>query len=31
LEWLPERGAFVPAEMENFRHTPDGWIRVEET
>jgi 3',5'-cyclic AMP phosphodiesterase CpdA len=31
LEWLPERGAFVPAEMENFRHTPEGWIRVEET
>jgi len=31
LECLPERGSFVPAEIENFRHTPDGWIRVEET
>lgn len=29
LEWLPERGAFEPTEIENFRHTPDGWIRVE--
>jgi 3',5'-cyclic AMP phosphodiesterase CpdA len=29
LEWLPERGAFLTAEIENFRHTPDGWIRVE--
>lgn len=29
LEWLPESGVFAPAEIENFRHTPDGWIRVE--
>jgi len=31
LEWQPERGRFSPAETENFRHTPDGWIRVEES
>jgi 3',5'-cyclic AMP phosphodiesterase CpdA len=31
LEWQPDRGLFATAEIENFRHTPDGWIRVEET
>jgi 3',5'-cyclic AMP phosphodiesterase CpdA len=31
LEWLPERGVFAPAGTEDFRHTPDGWIRVEGT
>lgn len=30
LEWQPERGSFATAETENFRHTPDGWIRIEE-
>ncbi len=29
LEWLTERGSFASAEIENFRHTPDGWIRIE--
>jgi 3',5'-cyclic AMP phosphodiesterase CpdA len=31
LEWQPERALFEPAETENFGHTPDGWIRVEES
>ncbi len=29
LEWQPELGSFSSAEIENFRHTSDGWIRVE--
>src|SRR6185503_18720181 len=31
LEWQPDDAAFVRAEIEHFRHTPDGWIRVEES
>jgi len=31
LEWQPGRGSFITAGTENFRHTLDGWIRVEET
>jgi 3',5'-cyclic AMP phosphodiesterase CpdA len=31
LEWQPDRESFAPAETENFRHTPEGWIRVHET
>ena len=31
LEWQPELGSFASAEIENFRHSPEGWIRVEET
>ncbi|HEX3280953.1 MAG TPA: metallophosphoesterase family protein [Pyrinomonadaceae bacterium] len=30
LEWLPDQELFASAELENFRHTPDGWIRVED-
>ncbi len=26
--WQPDRGAFVEASSEHFRHTPDGWARV---
>lgn len=29
LEWQAESGSFAMAESENFRHTPDGWIRIE--
>ena len=28
LVWQPERSAFVLASMENFKHTPDGWVRL---
>ena len=29
LEWQPELGSFASAEIENFRHSPEGWVRVE--
>ena len=28
LTWQPERKAFAPSSVENFKHTPDGWMRV---
>ncbi|HBB87612.1 MAG TPA: metallophosphatase [Blastocatellia bacterium] len=31
LEWQPDRKSFASAETENFRHTAEGWIRVEKT
>ncbi|MEP6743641.1 MAG: metallophosphoesterase [bacterium] len=31
LEWQPEQGLFGLVETENFSHTPDGWIRVQES
>jgi len=29
MEWQQESGSFAAAEVENFQHTPDGWIRVD--
>jgi 3',5'-cyclic AMP phosphodiesterase CpdA len=28
LAWQPAQTAFTPSSVENFKHTPDGWIRV---
>jgi 3',5'-cyclic AMP phosphodiesterase CpdA len=28
FEWNPERVEFVPAMVEHFNHTPDGWARI---
>ena len=28
LTWQPERASFVVTSNEQFRHTPDGWIRL---
>ena len=28
LEWKPEQGEFASAMVENFTHSPDGWIRL---
>jgi 3',5'-cyclic AMP phosphodiesterase CpdA len=28
LAWQPDRAAFVPSSDENFKHTPDGWVRI---
>lgn len=30
LEWQTDLESFASAEIENFRHTPDGWVRVHE-
>jgi 3',5'-cyclic AMP phosphodiesterase CpdA len=31
FEWQPERGAFGLATRERFRHTSEGWVRLEVT
>ncbi len=28
LAWQPERAVFTPSSDEDFRHTPDGWVRI---
>jgi 3',5'-cyclic AMP phosphodiesterase CpdA len=28
IEWQPESAAFASASTEQFRHTPDGWMRA---
>ena len=28
LTWQPERAAFASSSTENFKHTPDGWVRI---
>ena len=30
FEWAPEQSRFVSAMIENFKHTPDGWARIQE-
>jgi 3',5'-cyclic AMP phosphodiesterase CpdA len=30
VTWQPERAAFASSSIENFRHTPDGWLRIED-
>jgi len=29
FEWQPGLGSFAPAHLEEFRHTADGWVRLE--
>jgi 3',5'-cyclic AMP phosphodiesterase CpdA len=28
IEWKPETSVFAPVSTEQFRHSPDGWVRI---